>query len=223
MDRRRRPPSDPCQLRGEAFDALRLLRRGLAEPRIEVSRLGSACDGASDPAVAKRAERRILGIRGSAGRHEDVLDQARVAVLDVLDATEQFRDVERLLVHRGHHRHQEIEPLEQAPLRTDGAAEHHAEMRMGIDQPREHDLAGGVDDEIAIRNGIAVRLLDGDDVAALHHHPPVLDDPALAIHRENEPVLDRDARHRQHQCLTGRSLKSWMATTSIESSNRSER
>lgn len=46
-----------------------------------------------------------------------VFDQARVAVLDVFDAPEQFRNVERLLVHGGHHRHQEIEPLEKAPLR----------------------------------------------------------------------------------------------------------
>ena len=31
---------------------------------------------------------------------------------------------------------------------------HHAEMRMCIDEPREHDLASGVDDEIAVRHGI---------------------------------------------------------------------
>ena len=49
---------------------------------------------------------------------------------------------------------------------------------MGIDQPWEHDLAGGVDDEIAIRHGIIGARLNGDDVAPLDHHAPVLDDPA---------------------------------------------
>src|ERR1700752_1578643 len=73
---------------GEASDPLSLLSCGLAEPWVEMTRLGGACDGTANSAVAKGTERCVLDIRGSVRRHEDVFDQARVAVLDVFDATE---------------------------------------------------------------------------------------------------------------------------------------
>ena len=44
---------------------------------------------------------------------------------------------------------------------------HHTEMRMCIDEPRQHDLASGVDDEIAARHGVVGASLNRDDVAAL--------------------------------------------------------
>jgi hypothetical protein len=82
---------------------------------------------------------------------------------------------------------------------------------MGIDQPWEHDPVSGVNDDIAGRHEIIGASLDGDDIPALHHHAPVLDNPVLSIHRENEPVLDRDARHREEPKLDlsglGRTLK----------------
>jgi hypothetical protein len=43
------------------------------------------------------------------------------------------------------------------------------------------------------------------------------------VHREHEPVLDRDALHRQHRRFTGRSLKSLTAATLVELSNVSIR
>jgi hypothetical protein len=66
---------------------------------------------------------------------------------------------------------------------------------MRIDKPREHDLVGGIDDEIAIRHGISSTTPNGDDVASLNHHPSIFDGSGRPVHRKHESVLDRDARH----------------------------
>ena len=95
-----------------------------------MAHFGCARDGTADSTIAQCAERRVLGIGGRVRRHEYILDKARIAVLDILDATEQFGDVEGLPVHRGHDWHQQIKPFQKAPLRADSAAENHAEMRM---------------------------------------------------------------------------------------------
>lgn len=165
-------------------------------------RFGGSCDRAANSAIAESAESSVLRIADSLRRHEDIFDQTCVAVPDVLDASEELRDVERLLTHRGHHRHQQIKPFEKMPLGTDRATKHHAEMRVGVDEPREHDLAGGVDDEIAIRNGIGGTTVNGNDVVPLDHNSPICDDPVRSIHRKHEPMLDRDACHRKHQKVT---------------------
>ena len=76
-------------------------------------------------------------------------------------------------------------------------------MRVGIDEPRQHDLAGGIDDEIATRHGDqSVHRSTATMSRPSDHHPPVLDDSVRAVHRENEPVLDRNARHRKRPSPT---------------------
>jgi hypothetical protein len=67
---------------------------------------------------------------------------------------------------------------------------------MGIDKPWEHNPAGGVDDEIAIRYGISVTRLNGNDIAPIDHDAPIVDDKAHSVHCKHEPVLNCDARHR---------------------------
>ena len=50
--------------------------------------------------------------------------------------------------------------------------------------------------------GSADKLLNGDDIAPLDHDPPVFYDAARSVHREHEPMLNRDARHPVHPSLT---------------------
>jgi hypothetical protein len=68
---------------------------------------------------------------------------------------------------------------------------------MGIYKARKHDPTGGIDDEAAIPDRISGAPLDGDNIAPLDHHPSILDDSARWVHREHEPVLNRDAVHQK--------------------------
>jgi hypothetical protein len=187
---------------GETPNALCLIFRCLAEPWIEMTCLGGSRNGTSNSAVPKRAKCRVLRVRACAGRHEDILDQARVAVFDVLDATEQFGHVKCLAVHCGHHWHQKIEPLQKASLWTNGPAEYHAQMRMRIDKTREYDSFCCIDDEVAVRHWTVGTRVNGNDIAPFDDNAPIFDDTAAPVHRKHEPVLDRNTRHWQHQRLT---------------------
>jgi len=73
---------------------------------------------------------------------------------------------------------------------------------MRIDEPWEHDPAGGIDDEIAMRHGISGTAINDNDVTPFDDNSPVLDNAVALVHREHEPVFDRDARHWQYQSFT---------------------
>ena len=149
------------------------------------------------PAAEDRAHPDLLDHVGDGGHVEQRagLAERGGAGADHLDAGELRR---RLLLLRRDRGVQRQQPVGQVARHRDvvehqPAAEVLGQVDVGVDEARHHDAPASVDD--AVRRSRRAHRRGGpdlDDVAAVHEHRAVGQDPALAVERQDRRVLDED-------------------------------
>ncbi len=91
-----------------------------------------------------------------------------------------------------------VQPLHQRQVVGQSAIEHHRRVRVGVDQPRQHDLTGGID-----RLAPAKLLRDGGgrvhgrDVRAVDRDRTGFNDPACCVNGDDGSARDHQVHFAQ--------------------------
>ena len=95
---------------------------------------------------------------------------------------------------------QPVREVRQPPPFRDAPQHRLGQMHVGVDQPRQHDVAGEVD---LLGTGVTALqfrgLAHGLDAVAGDHQSAVVDDLPGRVHRDDRPVGEDRGRHRRHR------------------------
>ena len=170
-------------------DRLRILhdRVGLQAPVLLGNAHGSARDRHAQPKLRRFFDLDVDRVRKARGKEIVVIGRGRAARQHQFDERHPDRDAQRLGSHAVPDALHRNEPGNEllAEACGMGAGQRLVEVMMSVDQPRQHDMARGVEGRVGGNRGGSAASDAFDDLGALDH------DSALGFGRQDgERVLD---------------------------------